>query len=183
MRLFVGIALSSDVIRALEQLSSSLRTPNDVLRWSSLDTWHITLQFLGETSVEQYPCIVSRLAEIHTPEAPIQLSGTGIFDRAGVFWAGVTVSPELQLLEEAVRAATSGCGFMSEDRPYHPHVTLARAKGDDRVRVLRRLQSRVKQQVEFPTFTAAEFLLYESFLGPGGARHEVRERFQLGRAQ
>jgi 2'-5' RNA ligase len=104
----------------------------------------------------------------------------GLFDRAGVFWAGVSVSPELRLLEKHVTAATSQCGFAAEDRPYHPHVTLARAKGDDRIRTLRKLQARVKQEVEFPPFTTREFLLYESFLDTGGPRHQVRERFPLG---
>jgi 2'-5' RNA ligase len=179
MRLFVGIALPPEVVEALERLSRSLRSADEGLRWTSPETWHITLQFLGEAPVEQYECVVQRLAAIRAPEIPVWLSGTGIFDRAGVFWAGVTVSPELRLLEKAVRAASSGCGFISEDRPYHPHVTLARAKGDDRVRILRALQSRVEQPVAFPRFTASEFLLYESFLGPGGARHEVRDRFRL----
>lgn len=182
MRLFVGIALSPEVIEVLERLTKSLRTTGDQLRWTSTETWHITLQFLGETSAERYQCIVRNLAAIRAHEVPIWMSGTGIFDRAGVFWAGVTVSPELRLLEKAVRAASSGCGFISEDRPYHPHVTLARAKGDDRVRELRALQSRVKEQVGLPAFRASEFLLYESFLGSAGTRHEVRERFQLGRA-
>jgi len=182
MRLFVGIALSPEVIEALDRLTKSLLNTGDQVRWTSPATWHITLQFLGETSAEQYECVVTRLAAIRSPEVPIWLSGTGIFDRAGVFWAGVKVSPDLRILEQKVLAATGLCGFEEEGRPYHPHVTLARAKGDDRVRVLRRLQSRVKQQVEFPAFTAPEFLLYESFLGLEGARHEVRERFQLGRS-
>ena len=182
MRLFVGIALSPEVVEALERLSRHLRTADDKLRWTSPETWHITLQFLGEATVAQYGCVVPRLSAIRAPEVPVWLSGTGIFDRAGVFWAGVMVSPELCLLEKEVRAVTSGCDFMSEDRSYHPHVTLARAKGDERVRVLRSLQSRVKQQADFPAFTAQEFLLFESFLGSAGTRHEVRERFVLGRA-
>jgi RNA 2',3'-cyclic 3'-phosphodiesterase len=180
MRLFVGIPLASEVIEALEALSRSLQSSGDNLRWSSPETWHITLQFLGESSAEKYGCIVQRLGGIRSSFFPVWLSGTGLFDRAGVFWAGVNVSPELRLLEKHVTAATSQCGFAAEDRPYHPHVTLARAKGDDRIRALRKLHARVKQDVEFPPFTAKEFLLYESFLGSGGPRHQVRERFPLG---
>jgi RNA 2',3'-cyclic 3'-phosphodiesterase len=179
MRLFVGIPLASEVVEALEALSRSFRSAGDNLRWSSPETWHITLQYLGETSVEKYRCVVAHLSDIRSPGAPVWLSGTGLFDRAGVFWAGVNVSPELRRLEKQVAAATSQCGFAAEDRPFHPHVTLARSKGDDRLRALRKLQDRVKQDVAFPPFTAREFLLYESFLGTGGPRHEVRERFPL----
>lgn len=180
MRLFVAIALAPEVITALEQLTRSLRSADDGLRWTSPETWHITLQFLGETSAENYECVVHRLHQIKSPQVPIWLYGVGIFDRAGVFWAGVTVSPELRLLEKAVIAATSGCGFASESRSYHPHVTLARAKGNDSGRALRKLQDRVQDSLDFPRFAATEFLLFESFLGSAGAKHEVRDRFPLG---
>ena len=180
MRLFIGIPLAAEVIDTLERLSNSLRSAEDHLRWSSPDTWHITLQFLGETSVERYACIVPRLAAVRSAAIPISLEGTGFFDRAGVFFAAIQVSPELQQLEKQVVAATSACGIVAEDRPYHPHITLARAKGEDRIRTLRKLKTRVPPQNSFPSFTAREFLLYESFLRSDGARHEVRERFPLG---
>lgn len=180
MRLFIAIPLASEVVDALERLSNRLRSSSDNLRWSSPETWHITLQFLGETSAENYNCIVQQLSEIKSPPVPIWLSGTGIFDRVGVFWVGVTVSPELLLLEKAVTVATSGCGFAREDRPYRPHITLARAKSGDRSGSLRKLQVRVKEDLAFPLFTAGEFLLYESFLASNGARHEIRDRFPLG---
>lgn len=179
MRLFVGIALPAEVIEALDALSRRLRTDGDGLRWSSPETWHITLQFLGETSAERFACAVERLGGIHAATVPVGLRGTGIFERAGVFWAGVTVSAELQELQRKVVAAMALCGVQGEDRPYSPHVTLARAKADGRA-ALRRLQKLVEQDREFPHFIAREFLLYESHLGRGGATHEVRQRFPLG---
>ena len=179
MRLFIGIPLSSEVVDALERISRSLRSANDNLRWTTPETWHITLQFLGETSIEKYRCVVQHISEIKALAVPVWLHGTGVFDRAGVFFAAVNVSPELRRLERLVVAATSQCEIGAEDRPYHPHVTLARAKGDNRLRALRNLKNQVKSELEFPPFTAREFLLFESFLGPAGARHEVRERFPL----
>ena len=179
MRLFIAISLPPEVVAALERLSHTLRSAGDNLRWSTRDTWHITLQFLGETSIETYNCIVPHLGQIKSPPVPVWLSGTGFFDRAGVFFADVNVSPELRNLEKQVLQATSQCGITAEDRPYHPHVTLARAKGDDRIRALRKLKTRVRNDLQFPQFTAHEFLLYESFLGTNGARHEIRNRFPL----
>jgi|SRR5579863_8236651 len=182
MRLFIGIPLPSEVADALNRLSCSLRSADDNLRWSSPQTWHITLQFLGATSVESYGCLVHHLGAIKSPTVPIWLHGTGFFGRAGVFFAGVNVSPELHQLERFIIAATSQCGLVAEERSYHPHVTLARAKGDNRANALRKLKSCVKSETEFPAFTAQEFVLYESFLGPGGARHEIRDRFPLGQS-
>lgn len=181
MRLFVGIALPAEVIEALEALSRRLRTDGDGLRWSSPETWHITLQFLGETSPERFACVVERLGEIRAAAVPVLLKGTGTFERAGVFWVGVKVSAELEELQRQVAAATALCGVEPEDRPYSPHVTLARARGDGRA-AMRRVSKLVEQDREFPHFVAREFLLYESHLGRGGATHEVRQRFPLGQA-
>ena len=155
MRLFIGIPLAAEVIDALERISRSLRSANDNLRWSSPETWHITLQFLGETPIEKYRCVVQHLSEIKAPAVAVWLHGTGFFDRAGVFFAAVNVSPELRLLERLVVAATAQCGIDAEDRPYHPHVTLARAKGDDRLRALRKLKSFNQKRLRIPVVHCA----------------------------
>lgn len=179
MRLFIGIPLAPEGIDALARTVQRLQSPGDGLRWTSAETWHITLQFLGETPAQQFGCVMGRLGEIRSPQVPVRLEGTGLFDRAGVFFAGVKVSPELRLLQRQVIAATSQCGFVPEDRPFHPHVTLARAKGDNRMQALRKLKTRAGANAQFPAFTATEFLLYEAFLGPGGSRYEVHGRFPL----
>lgn len=179
MRLFVGIPLSAETISGLAKLILGLQTEKDGLRWSSSESWHVTLQFLGETTKEQYGCLVPRLQEVVAVPASIRVAGFGLFDRAGVFFADVNFSPELLDLQQSVVNATGRCGFIAEDRPFHPHVTLARAKGDRRKEAMRRLKNRVKVEVRLPAFTATEFLLYEAFLGPGGARYEIRERFPM----
>ena len=180
MRLFVGIPLSSEAIDALERFSQGLRSAGDGLRWSSPDSWHITLQFLGETSSEKCGCVVDRLRNVRSPAVPVHLEGTGFFERAGVFFAGVSVSAEMAQLQNQVLAATARCEFIAEDRRFHPHVTLARAKGDNRMKALRRLKQRVEGNAAFATFEATQFVLYEAFLGGAGSRYEVRARFPLG---
>jgi RNA 2',3'-cyclic 3'-phosphodiesterase len=91
MRLFVGIPLTAVVIEELSAISMRLQSQADGLRWSAPESWHITLQFLGNT--QQYECIVSRLRELRLPTLPIQLEGLGFFERAGVFFAGVNLTP------------------------------------------------------------------------------------------
>jgi RNA 2',3'-cyclic 3'-phosphodiesterase len=179
MRLFVGIPLAAAVIDELSAISVRLRASGDGLRWSAPETWHITLQFLGNTSQEQYECTVARLRELGSPFVPIQLEGVGLFERAGVFFAGVGLTPELLSLQQRVTAATGVCGFVPETRPYHPHVTLARTKGKGRMRGLDELKSRIHRQPSFTSFVAEEFVLYESVTRPSGAIYEIRDRFLL----
>lgn len=177
MRLFIGIPLAAQVVKELAALTERLKSPADGLRWSAEAGWHITLQFLGQTSEEQYHCVTAGLPRIRHAPFDVQLDPPGFFDRSGVFFAGARVSAELTGLQSSVVEATRPCGFIPEDRPYHPHITLARDKG--RGRDLRRMKSRVPADVHFSGFRASEFLLYQSFPGPGGSRYEVRERFGL----
>lgn len=179
MRLFVGIPLAATVIDELAKISMRLRSSGDGLRWTARESWHITLQFLGNAGPEQYECLVARLHELHLTPVPIRLGELDCFERSGVFFAGVGVSPELLLLQQRVTAATAPCSFASEIRPYQPHITLARSKRNGQKRGLRELKVRVQHQPSFTSFVASEFVLYESFLGAGGSRYEIRERFRL----
>jgi 2'-5' RNA ligase len=183
MRVFIAVSLPAVVIAELSAISLRLRSNGDGLRWSEPESWHITLQFLGNTSQEHYECTVSRLREVRLAPIPIQLEGLGFFDRAGEFFAGVTVTPELRLLQEHVTTATELCGLVPDTRAFQPHITLARSKGKGQRQGLLRLKGNLTREPNFTRFVADEFLLYESFLNSAGARHEVRGRFPLGGRQ
>ena len=176
MRLFIGIPLASTVVDELSSLVARLRPRAAALRWTAPASWHVTLQFLGNSTTDQLACLEKRLAEIHHPPLPIQLPGIGFFERAGIFYASVQLSPRLISLQPKVLAATAPCGYQPDARPFHPHITLARAKGQS----LGALKARIERQPAFTRFVAYEYFLYESHLSPTGARYEVRERFALG---
>jgi RNA 2',3'-cyclic 3'-phosphodiesterase len=179
MRLFVGLPLASGTLKELSEAVSRLKASDDVLRWTSPDSWHITLQFLGNTDQKHYECVLARLAEIHAAPVQVRLGNLGFFDRAGVFFVDVVSSAELVGLVETVTAVTGKCGFLGELRPYHPHITLARAKGERAGRSLKALHEHVSREARFTGFRATEFLLYESHTMPGGAKYEVRGRYSL----
>jgi RNA 2',3'-cyclic 3'-phosphodiesterase len=176
MRLFVGVPLPAEVIGELSAISMRLRSSDDGLRWSTPESWHITLQFLGNTP--EYECTVARLRELRSPAVAIQLEGLGFFERAGIFFAGVRLTPQLATLQEHVTAATGLCGFVPETRPYHPHITLARSKKKG-ARGLRDLKNKIHREPAFTHFVAETIALYESLVRPGGSHYEIREQFRL----
>jgi len=182
MRLFLGIPLSTTVTdqlaSAIHRLRSRPAAEHD-LRWSAPEGWHITLQFLGSTTAEQYACVVERLRDLHLTPVSITLDGISSFERAGVLVVGVELTPELLALHEAVTATTSACGFEPEDRPYHPHITLARSRGRSREQSLRALRATVQHQPLASTFVAESYVLYESMPGPKGSRYTIRQTFAL----
>jgi len=179
MRLFIGIGLPGAATEALAQVRARFESAGhgagSGLRWSAPDTWHVTLQFLGQASAEQAACVTAHLGTLRAAPFTVRIEDLGFFDRAGVFRAGIPLTPELLALQQQVVAATRACGFVPEDRPWSPHITLARTKG----------RAPLKKAVErgrvmlASEFTASEFLLYESFPGQEGSRYEVRARFAL----
>jgi 2'-5' RNA ligase len=180
MRLFIGIPLGVGTADGLSAIVNQLRSKAapDGLRWSAPESWHITLQFLGSAKIDQYNCIAGRLRELRYSPVGVELGSLGSFDRAGVLYVEVRVTPELTVLQQAVTAATAPCGFTPENRPYHPHITLARRKGKGG-RELRYLRLQIQQQPKLPAFTADSFILYESIPTPEGSRYEIREQFPI----
>jgi RNA 2',3'-cyclic 3'-phosphodiesterase len=179
MRMFVGIPMHEMATEELSRLAGRLRGKDDGLRWSRPESWHVTLQFLGSVSEEQYGCLVERLRAVKARPVSVHLEGVGMFERAGVLFAGVKTTPELVTLQERVVEATKPCGFVGEEREYRPHVTLARSKGREGAHALRGLKERVRE-ARLSGFRADEFVLYESLSETGGSRYLIRERFGLG---
>ena len=180
MRLFVGIPLANNLCDELAQVVAELRHGAKDLRWSPPEGWHITLQFLGNTSAETLECLKTQLDKVHSAAVPVRLGKLGSFERVGVVYVDVEPTPELQALQQRVKAATANCGLAAEERPFHPHITLARARGRGQLRGLPAPPSRHDNPSQFSPYEATEFLLYESFTDPSGARYEVRGHFALG---
>jgi len=180
LRLFIGIPLAVATASDLATVVNRIRSnATEYLRWSAPESWHITLQFLGSTTLQQYECVTAHLRELRYPPIQIRLGALDTFNRAGILFVDVLVSPELLALQQAVTAATAPCGFTPEMRPYHPHITLARRKGKGGGMELRKLKSRIDPPPRFSSFTAENFVLYESIPTPEGSRYEIREQFSL----
>lgn len=180
MRMFIGIPLAEAARVKLSHTVAVLSLPENDFRRSRPQGWHITLQFLGNVTQEQFECLLPRLSAISSPPIPIHIGTIG-FPSSQILAAGVG-SPEFSNLVQQVNAATAGCGFIPENRSWMPHITLARKRrGASRV-----LMTRLRARSEWIAmsgfrceFVAEEFFLYESFTEPQGPRYEVRARFPL----
>ena len=180
LRLFIGIPLAAATASDLATVVNRIRSnATEYLRWSAPESLHITLQFLGSTTLQQHECVTAHLRELRHPSVQIRLGTLDTFDRAGVLVVDVPVTSELLALQQAVAAATAPCGFTPEMRPYHPHITLARRKGKGGGRELRNLKIQIDPPPRFSSFTAERFVLYESIPTPEGSRYEIREQFSL----
>ncbi len=185
MRLFVGIPLAEAVGSELAAMVAQLKRGDDGLRWSAPESWHITLQFLGNTTEEKYVCVAAALRSVKAAPVTVQITEPGIFERAGVFHVEVALTQPLADLQRRVVAANEACGFAAEARPYHPHITLARVRTrtgtgmERRPDALERLKKQAPPYARFSSFIAESFTLYESISRSGGSQYQAHERFPL----
>ncbi|WP_219415910.1 RNA 2',3'-cyclic phosphodiesterase [Pseudonocardia nigra] len=173
MRLFVALSPPPEAVDELWSAVEAVGTDRPGLRWTRPEQWHLTLAFLGEVDDPARQDLVERLgrAARRHPPLTLALSGAGRFgDR--VLWTRVSGDVEpVRRLAASVRAAARRARLPVDDRPYRPHLTLARAGGEVDLRSL------VDALAGFAgrPWTAGELHLVRSHLGagPGGsARHE-----------
>jgi 2'-5' RNA ligase len=163
MRLFTAIDLPPETRLRLERLLSALR-PEALIKWSPLDNLHITTKFIGEWPESRLDELDSALAGL-TPREPFEISvrELGWFPNERsprVLWAGVHAGEALQELAKETEARLKALGIAEEERPFAPHLTLARIK---RPVPLRRLQQRVAEQpADLGSFRARHFSLFRS---------------------
>jgi len=131
-RLFIAVGLGEAARMELERWQAEAEQMLSFAKWVHPEDYHITLQFLGDTSQKVLDQLIPALKEAVSELEPftLELSGTGTFGTANaprVLWAGIRGDiPALENLVETVLGVTKPLGFMPEDRPYRPHITVAR---------------------------------------------------------
>lgn len=181
MRLFVAVVPPRPVLLELRAALTTLPHTDGNLRWRHPESWHITLAFLGEVPREALPELTERLARAASRATPMELSvaGGGHFD-SRVLWAGVQGDRDrLGRLSETVTAAARRCRLKVDDRPYRPHVTLARVREDSAqqttTRISTDLQPYVDRMAAFrtPRWLVKEMELFESITPTTAGRANI----------
>ncbi|MFL6200392.1 MAG: RNA 2',3'-cyclic phosphodiesterase [Thermoanaerobaculia bacterium] len=184
MRLFVALEVPEPVRREVARRMAGLRDRLPRARWVDPENIHLTLLFLGQTPDDKVPVLAAKLREAFARHAPmtVRLSGGGTFPPkrpARVAWIGMEAPQELAAVQaDAVAAAVEAVGFEPEERPFKPHVTLARCEPNWPRDAAEKLASAFPGEIG-PPFTVDRGVLMESKLSPRGARYRVVEGFPM----
>ena len=183
IRTFVAVLLAPEVRSALLERSTRLaRTlPTDAVRWSHEHQLHLTVRFLGQTSPAAVAEIGEAMAEAVSPlgRFAARLGDLGYFPnrrRPKVVWVDLRDSGGgLTVLRERLDAALLTRGWLPEARPFHPHLTLGRARG--RLRI----PDAAIWSDPLPTATlpVESIHLMQSILRPGGAEYAKLHKVDL----
>jgi len=170
MRLFTGLDVAPEVAANLERLLAQLR-PTVRIQWSPAANLHITTKFIGEWPEPRLGELKAALASLPArATVPVRIRRLGFFPNPHaprVFWCGIEAPGLAELAAETDRATTP-LGVASETRPFSPHLTLARIKERLNLQPLRETIAALPE-LEFGSFLAKGFHLYQSQLRPGGS--------------
>jgi 2'-5' RNA ligase len=183
VRLFLALPLSHAGRAALAGLQAALRPGCRGWKWVDPASIHLTVRFLGDVFPDDaaHQGAGWRAAARGIGPISYRLEGLGVFPgraRPRVLWVGITEltsGGRLARLAAHVEAAARDAGFPPENRAFHPHLTLARAKQDARPD-----PPPDGATVEPAESTCTELILFRSELRPEGARYTPLEAYALG---
>jgi 2'-5' RNA ligase len=185
-RLFCAIELTAEVRARMIEHISLLRAklPDVRAAWERADKLHLTLKFFGDVEQARIEALSHATARAAHSIAPfnIVINGAGAFPPHGnprVLWLGLNDSTgNLSRLHQTLENECTAEGFKREQRPFHPHITLARLRHPAGTRQLAALHL----ETGFPAMqlNVTEIVLMRSEPGPGGSRYTALSRQSLG---
>lgn len=188
IRTFVCVELPRLEKERVAALRTRLARHGARVAWTAPENVHLTLAFLGDVEADRIATVSAAVARAGERFAPIELrlEGAGGFPSLGrprVLWVGVVGETErLGALQGAVAAELETIGFPRDRRPFSPHLTFGRPKGD-RDPALGAVARDIRDAaIAGEPFVVTEVITMRSELLPSGARYTPLARAPLGRA-
>jgi 2'-5' RNA ligase len=176
--LFFALAAPAEVRALAARLQDAARRTLGPARFPAPEGLHITLAFLGRTEAAQVPALLGLAARVAGPSAGFSLRAAGIggFPRPGrtrILWMGFDPQPSLAALAERLREALRGARVPFDEKPFMPHLTLARFKEPVD------LGRAAFPELEPVVFRVGAISLFQSLPAPQGTRYELLGRVPL----
>jgi 2'-5' RNA ligase len=185
VRLFVAVDIAPAVRAAAGALIEVLRerasrlAPRSRITWLTADRLHITVRFIGQVDSATADAVRQVLASPLDQETfSVTIAGVAAFPPKGpprVVWAGMTDGrTSMTAIERHVSEQLARAGIVRDERPYSPHLTLARVREAAGLRSAALLEA-VKDQV-LGASTVEAITLFESRLSPKGPTYVSLQR-------
>jgi len=188
IRTFLAVEVSDEVRTAVSLVQHDLKarlashlSKEIRLTWGQLDSFHLTLRFLGDTDQQLIDPLRETIATVRrshpTIQIPIErLQAFPNVQKPRVLWVGPSESwlqsdaaRQLAVLHRGIEACCHSFGFAPDEKPFSPHLTLARIKSGERQVGQRLAQSGVCDRVlPVGSVTVGPIVLMKSQLRPTG---------------
>jgi 2'-5' RNA ligase len=175
MRLFIAVTPPAEIRDLVVKTYSEIERA----RWVRKEQLHVTLRFLGELEEEAAATVRAALRAITSPALSLAIKQAGTFGRpARVLWCGLDPKEPISALAAEIDRVVVQAGLTEADKPFAPHLTVARFKNSPPVMIRAWLERH--REFETPAFPVEEFTLYQSKLSASGAEHSPLEIYRLG---
>jgi len=177
IRSFISIDLEDQqILSRITSILSSLQSLGGDLKPVERENIHLTLKFLGNVSASKLSEVKSSLQQLLFSAFTAEIKGAGAFpnlNRMNVIWVGVNEGwSQVEQIYEQVEKLLSGLGFRRENRPFSPHITIARVRsGRKRDEVANFLQRLTEES--FGTITVDKVRLKQSTLSSSGPKYST----------
>jgi 2'-5' RNA ligase len=178
VRTFVAVFPPQSVREALFRAARDLPA-SKAFRLIGPEKLHLTLKFLGNVAEDDLIRVEQALEQLRGRHEPFEVStsGFGAFPserRARILWVGVGEgSGPLRAVAQSVDDRLEPAGFDIKRRPYVPHLTLGRARGQG---------AKLDAASVYPPalrFSVSGVDLVESVPGKGGVTYSVLETYSF----
>jgi 2'-5' RNA ligase len=132
---------------------------------------HMTLEFVGEISEKEQHALTTAVDKLQAKQFNLRLTHMGWWQKPAILWLAPDETPPLlNALVNSLKACINQLGLKVDDRPYRPHVTLAR-----KVKQAKAV-SHQKFDIEWPV---SRFVLMRSESTPTGVEYRVLREWPL----
>ena len=181
-RAFFAIPLEAALLEQIRKIQTSLqgRLPNEAARWTQREHLHLTLRFLGDVPVGVIGELTSALERACKSVPPLRLMAGQLgcfpdFRKPRIIWIGIDGDlKHLNELHDRLVSETDSLITHTEDRPFHPHLTIGRVKSSH-ARVMRQCGETVQAMniAQIGEWTARQVDLFKSDLSSSGPTHTL----------
>jgi 2'-5' RNA ligase len=185
IRSFLAIELPKLILKKIEEVQRDLRSTRADVRWVNPEKIHLTLKFFGNIEESRIDPIFKSIEEPirNTPPYSIEVKGVGAFPQLRnprVIWIGLVNGKEiLTSFQKQIETQLEKIGFQTENRPFHPHLTLGRMKSSrGKEEMVERMEKH--REEEFGDFQVERVILFKSDLKPSGPVYTLLREIKLG---
>ena len=164
-RLFYALCPDPATRASLVEISKAIKKGN----LTTPENLHITLLYLGQVDRERRHDLITMTTGITTDQFKLVLTSCGWWKRARVLWLAPAEVPQQILdLVSGLSSLAKRHNLSIEDRPYLPHVTLAR-----------KISQPIEIEIEPISWQVREFSLLESTSSPRGVEYKIIHTWPL----
>jgi RNA 2',3'-cyclic 3'-phosphodiesterase len=188
IRTFLAVEVSDEVRTGISQVQRDLKErlaahlSKDIrITWGQPNSFHLTIRFLGDTDKQLLDPLREAIGIVRRSHPIIQvpldrLQAFPSLQKPRVLWVGPSdewltseTAKQLTALQQDVEACCRSFGFVLDDKPFSPHLTLARIKtGERQVGPLLAQSGVCEQPLSLGSVVVGPVVLMKSHLRPTG---------------